>query len=114
MKVACDHWKYWKFQIHWEKLEYVVPLKLDTKKTPFCMSSNKLFLKDGLHDNNRVGKPVMKPVDYVTFQKRKALMEGKNDESNKFGMKILDEGVLDKALEGPEKFRQGITPEDNL
>ena len=56
----------------------------------------------------------MKAADAVDFQKRKALMEGKNDESNKFGMKILDEGVLDKALEGPEKFRQGITPEDNL
>ena len=34
LKVAYDHFKYCKFQIHW-KLEYFVPLRCYTKKTPF-------------------------------------------------------------------------------
>ena len=38
-----------------EKLKHAVPLKLNTKKTPFCMSSNKFFLKYGLQDNLWVG-----------------------------------------------------------
>ena len=50
------------------------------------MSYNKLFLKDGLHDNNFVGKSVMKPVDDVAFQKRKATEKGNNDESDNFEM----------------------------
>ena len=48
-----------------EKLEFVVSLKCDDKKTPFCMSSKKFFLKDCLHDNHWVGHSVMKPVDDV-------------------------------------------------
>ena len=40
-----------------------MPLKRDTKKTPFCMSSNKFFLKDGIHNNDWVRHSVMKPDD---------------------------------------------------
>ena len=87
-----------------EKLEYVVPLKYNTKKNLFCMSSNKLFLIDGLQSNNWVVHLVMKPVDAVAFQKRSTLGEGKNTKSDNFEMEILDEGVLDKYLEGPRYF----------
>ena len=59
--------------------EFVLPLKHDTKKTPFCMSSNKLFLKYGLHYNHWVVKSVIKPFDAVAFQKIKALRGVKND-----------------------------------
>ena len=54
-------------------LEYVVPLKRDTKKTQFCMSTKKFFLRDGIHNNHRVGHSVMKLVDAVVFKKRNAL-----------------------------------------
>ena len=39
----------------------------------------------------------------MAFQNIKALREGNNDESDNFEMDILDEGDLDKVLEGPEK-----------
>ena len=68
------------------------------------MSSNTLFLNDGLKDIHSVGHSVMKTVDAVAFKKRKALQEDNNDESDNFEMKILDEGVLDKALEGHERI----------
>ena len=86
------------------KLEYVVPLKRDTKKTLFCISSDNFFLKYGLQYNHWVGHSVKITVDTVEFKKRKALWEGKNGESDNFDMEILDEGALDKALEGSEKL----------
>ena len=54
-------------------------LKCDTKKTPFCMYYNRLFLKYGIHYNNWVGHSGIKPVDAMAFQKRKAHMEGKDN-----------------------------------
>ena len=32
LKVAFDHCKYWKFKIHWNKSELLMPTKRDTKK----------------------------------------------------------------------------------
>ena len=54
-----------------------------------------------------VGHSVMKPVDDVAFQKRKALREGNNEKSKNFEIDILDEGALDKVMEGPEKHQTG-------
>ena len=50
------------------------------------------FFKDGLQDNHLVGHSVMKPVDYVVSQKRRATREVKNDKSDNFKNYILDEG----------------------
>ena len=75
-----------------------MPLKRDTKKNPFRMYSNKFFLKDSLHYNHWFGHSVIKPVDVVVFQKRKALREGINYKIDKFVMYMLDEGELDKLM----------------
>ena len=56
-------------------MEYVIPIKRDTKN-PFCITSNNLLVKDGLQDNNWVRNSVIKPVDSVAFQKRKSTREG--------------------------------------
>ena len=72
-----------------EKLEFVVPLKKDTKKTPFCMSDNKLFFNYGIQDNNWVGHSVIKPVDAVIFQKRKALRKGGNEKETTLKWRFL-------------------------
>ena len=67
-----------------------MPLKRDTKKAPYYISSNKLFLKYCLQDNHLVRNSVTKPVDAVEFQKRKALREGNTDKSEKFETDIID------------------------
>ena len=46
-------------------------VKHDTKKNPFCTSSEKLSLKYEKFDNNWVGHSVMKPVDAESSQRRK-------------------------------------------
>ena len=56
----------------------------------------------------------MKPVDDVEFQKRNAWREVKNYKRDNFEMEILDEGALDKALEGPGNIYIGENLEDNL
>ena len=75
-----------------------MPLKRDTKKNPYFISSTKLFLKYILQDNHWVGHSVMKPVVAVLFHKIISMREGNNYESDNFEMDILDEGALDKAL----------------
>ena len=42
-------WNYWKFQIHWNRLEWVNPRIFIEGDNPFYVSSKKFYLKD----NNR-------------------------------------------------------------
>ena len=67
------------------------------------MSSAKSFLKYGLQDNNWVEKSLMKSVGAIALQKRKTTREGKNYESEKFEMEVLNEGVIDKDMTVPGK-----------
>ena len=70
-------------------MEHVITTKCDTKKTPFFMSSNEYFLKDGLKYNHWVGHSVMKPIVDVAFYKRKATREGGNDQSKTLKWRFL-------------------------
>ena len=44
--MANQSWNDWKFQIPWDKLEWLNPRSLIERKNTFCVSSNKLCLKD--------------------------------------------------------------------
>ena len=44
--MANQSWNEWKFQIHWDKLKWVNPRICIEGKNPFCVSSQKLWLKD--------------------------------------------------------------------
>ena len=68
LKVVYDHRKVWKFQIHWE-MEWVVPIKRNTKEKSFCISYQKFFLKYVLQDTHWVDHSVMKTIDAQSFQK---------------------------------------------
>ena len=46
LKMENQNWNHWKFQIHWNKLEWVNPRILIEQKNPFCISSKKVCLKD--------------------------------------------------------------------
>ena len=36
---ANQYWNYWKFQIHWNKIEWVDPRNREEGENPFCVSS---------------------------------------------------------------------------
>ena len=42
---ANKYFNYWKFQIHWNKLEWLNPRSRDEQKNPFCVSSKKKHLR---------------------------------------------------------------------
>ena len=75
-----------------------MPMKFNTKKTPFCMSSNMIIIKYGIQYNYWVGHSVMKTVDDVAFKKRNSMIEVNDESSEKFEMEVLSEVALDKAL----------------
>ena len=50
LKVTCDNFKCLEITDSWEKWKYVMPIKLDLKKNPFCTSSEKISLN---YVNNR-------------------------------------------------------------
>ena len=80
-----------------------MPMKHDTWKNQFCMSSNKFFIKYGLQNNHWFGKSLMKPTDAVVFQKREAIREGNDETSENFEIEVPAEGTLDKVLVVTEK-----------
>ena len=41
--MANQIWNDWKFQIHWNKLEWVNPISCIEVKNPFCVSYKKYF-----------------------------------------------------------------------
>ena len=58
-----QHWNDCKYQIHWNKLEWVVPISRNVKKTRFCTSSHKFYIKDRDYTNHLVGHSLMTPID---------------------------------------------------
>ena len=58
---ANQEWCDWKFQIHWNKLEWVNPRNCVERNNPFCVSSKNTF-----EDNN-------KPAHWVGHSKLRSL-----------------------------------------
>ena len=57
-----QHWNYWRFRIHSNELEWVVPKSLNLKKNLFCISSHRFYFKDKNPKNRWVGHSLMKPM----------------------------------------------------
>ena len=61
-------------------MKWVDPKKRNTKKTLFCMSLQKLFLKYEQNTYNWSGNSRMNPIEAVEYMKRKLFNERKNPE----------------------------------
>ena len=70
----------------------------------------KIYFKDGLQDNCRFGKLLMKPVEDVEFYRIKWMREGNSYKSDNFKMWILGEGAIYKVLKPTEKTFDGAKP----
>ena len=60
-------WNEWKFQIHWNKLEWVNIRSHTEGNNPFCVSSNKFCLKDNNKNANWVGNLELNPLHLEDF-----------------------------------------------
>ena len=47
LQKANNHWNDWKFQLHWNKFEWVDSNDRDHKNNPFCNFIFKDYIKDG-------------------------------------------------------------------
>ena len=66
---ANDHWNYWMFQLHWKKLEWVDPKKINSSNNPLCSLTHKFYIKDGKQTCHFVGHSKLKPIDCVALFK---------------------------------------------
>ena len=61
---SCNEWK---FQIHWNKIEWVNPRSRDEGKNPYCVSYKKLFLKDNNKNAHWVVHSKLKTLNTIGF-----------------------------------------------
>ena len=67
VQMANQNWNDWKFQIHWNKHDWVNPRSHIEWKNPFCAYSKTLFLKDNNNTVHWVGYLKLKPLDKYIF-----------------------------------------------
>ena len=53
----------WKFQIHCNKLGWVIPRSRIERKNPFFVSSKNICLKDNNNTSHWIGHSTLKPMD---------------------------------------------------
>ena len=69
LQTANQNWNDWKFQIHWNKLEWVNPRNRYEWKNPHRVYSKKFYLKDNNKTAHWVGHAKLKPPDMDDFSK---------------------------------------------
>ena len=68
-------WNDWKFQLHWNMLEWV-NLKSTTKRVKtFSVSSNKFYINNNDRTDHFVGRSKLTPLDCVDFYERTDINE---------------------------------------
>ena len=65
----------WKFQLHWNMLEWVNPKSKTKRVKPFSVSSNKFYNNNNDRTAHFVGHSQLAPLDCVNFYERKDINE---------------------------------------
>ena len=60
-------WNDWKFQLHWNLLEWVDPKSTPKRVRPFSVSSKKLYINNNYRTAHFVGHSKLTPLDIVDF-----------------------------------------------
>ena len=91
--MADQNWDDWKFQIHWNKLEWVNTRSCIEGNNPFCVSPNKFIFKDNNKTAHWVGFQKLKPLDINIILRKtiinelQASLTGDTIEHSYFGTK---------------------------
>ena len=84
----------WKFQLHWNMLEWVNPKSTTKRVKPFFVSSKEFYINNNDRTAHFVGHSKLTPLDCVDFYERKQINENMETE-----MKVLNK----KLVENPFK-----------
>ena len=96
-------WNDWKFQLHWNMLEWVNPKSTTKQVEPFSVSANKFYIKNNDRTAHFVGHSKLTPLDCVDFYERKEIIENMENE-----MKIMNEKIVEKPFKDDDNFDEAI------
>ena len=68
-------WNDWRFQLHWNMLEWIDPKTISKRVKQFSVSSNKLYINNKDRTAHFVGRSKLNPLDIVDFYERKQTNE---------------------------------------
>ena len=60
-------WNDWKFQLHWNMLEWVDPKSTPKRVKPFSVSSKRFYINNNDRTAHFVGHSKLTPLDIVDF-----------------------------------------------
>ena len=69
LQMVNQNWNEWKFQIHWNKREWVNSIICIEQKNPFCVSSKKRCLKDNNKNEHWVSQYKLTPLNTIDYFK---------------------------------------------
>ena len=64
-------WNDWRFQLHWNMLEWVDQKSTTKRVNPFSVSSNEFYINNNDRTAHFVGHSRLGPLDYADFYERK-------------------------------------------
>ena len=107
-------WNDWKFQLHWNMLEWVDPKSITKRVKPFSVSSNKFYINNNDRTAHFIGHSKLTPLDSVDFYERKHINENMEIEMKEMNEKLVenpfkDDDNFDEAI--PIKIRKERTTE---
>ena len=80
-------WNDWKFQLHWNKLEWVDTKSTPKRVKPYSVSSKKLYISNNDRTAHFVGRSKLKEWDIDDFYKRKQKNEDMEAEMKEMDIK---------------------------
>ena len=81
-------WNDWRFQIHWNMLEWVDPKSKPKRVKPFSVSSKKLYIDNKDRTAHFVGHSKLTPLDIIDFYERKQTNENMETEMKEMNEKL--------------------------
>ena len=107
-------WNEWKFQLHWNMLEWVYPESTPKRVKPFSFSSKKLYINNNYRTAHCFGHSQLKELDIVDLYKRKQTNEDMEAEMKEMDVKqgkkaYSEDDNVNEAI--PIQIRKEITTE---
>ena len=97
-------WNDWKFQLHWNMIEWVDPKTTPKRVKAYSVSSKKFYIINNDRTAHFVGHSKLTPLDIVDFYKRKQTNENMDTEMKEMNDKLgknpfLDDDNVDEAIQ---------------
>ena len=96
-------WNDWKFQLHWNMLEWVDPKSTTKRVKPFSFSSHKFYINNNDRTAHFIGHSKLNPLDSVDFYERKQINENMETE-----IKEMNEKLVENPFNNDDNFDEAI------